>query len=179
MTVSEYIVKRLVELGITHTFMVTGGGAMYLNDAFGKNSTIKCVFNHHEQACAIAAEGYYRASGRPCVVNVTTGPGGLNTLTGVMGQWTDSIPVIYISGQVNKNLMSSPFGGLRQIGDQECAITGIVNGLVKQSFIIMDPNHCKIIIDKAFRLATTGRKGPVWIDVPFDIQKTIINEDEL
>ncbi len=119
--VSDYIAKRLVEYGVKHVFMVTGGGAMHLNDSIGRCKDLDYICNHHEQACAIAAEGYARVSGKLAVVNVTTGPGGLNTLTGVMGQWTDSVPVLYLSGQVKfeTTIGSIPELGLRQLGDQE------------------------------------------------------------
>ena len=96
--ISDYIVKRLVEYGVKDVFMISGGGAMYLNDSVGRNENIRYICNHHEQASAIAAEGYARASGKLAVVIVTSGPGGTNTITGVIGQWLDSVPVLYISG---------------------------------------------------------------------------------
>jgi acetolactate synthase-1/2/3 large subunit len=132
--VSDYIARRLHELGCRHVFMVTGGAAMHLNDSFARaGSQYQVVFGHHEQACAIAAEGLYRAAEKIGIVNVTSGPGGLNTLTGLMGQWTDSIPAIYISGQVKQ---STTLGccrdiALRQLGDQEVDIIAVVSPLTK------------------------------------------------
>ncbi len=122
--VSDYVARHLVKNGIKHIFMVTGGGAMHLNNSFGRTKGIRCIFNQHEQASAIAAEGYARVTGKLAVVNVTSGPGGLNTLTGVMGQWTDSVPVLYISGQVKfeTTIASCRSIGLRQLGDQEVDI---------------------------------------------------------
>jgi acetolactate synthase-1/2/3 large subunit len=179
--VADYVVKRLVHHGVQHVFMVTGGGAMHLNDAFGKNRSIECIFNHHEQACAIAAEGYIRRSGKLCVVNVTSGPGGLNALTGVLGQWTDSIPVVYVSGQVKfETTMSSCKNiPLRQLGDQECPIVDVVSPLTKYSAMITDPRDCKKVIDEAVAIATSGRPGPVWVDIPLNIQGAMIEENDL
>jgi acetolactate synthase-1/2/3 large subunit len=132
--VSDYIAQRLIHHGIKDVFMVTGGGAMHLNDALGNHPGLTYYCNHHEQACAIAAEGYYRATGKLPVVNVTTGPGGTNAVTGVLGQWLDSIPAIYISGQVKweTTIYSCPeINNLRQLGDQEGDITNIVKPITK------------------------------------------------
>ncbi len=179
--VSDYIAKRLIEFGVKHVFMVTGGGAMHLNNSFGRAKGIKCVFNHHEQACAIAAEGYSRVTGELAVVNVTSGPGGLNTLTGVMGQWTDSVPVLYISGQVKfETTINSCFDiGLRQLGDQEVDIINIVKPITKFSVLIKNPKDIKKILDKAIYVATSGRPGPVWVDIPLDVQGATIEENSL
>ncbi len=180
--VTDYIVKYLAEFGIRHVFMVTGGGAMHLNDSFCKyKDKIEVVCNHHEQACAIAAEGYARTTGRLAVVNVTTGPGGLNTLTGLMGQWTDSIPVLYLSGQVKfeTTVMSCQELNLRQLGDQEVNIIEVVKPLTKYSYSIKTPDEIKLVLEKAVYTATHGRPGPVWIDVPMNIQGAVINENEL
>jgi acetolactate synthase I/II/III large subunit len=179
--VADFIAQRLVEHGISHVFMVTGGGAMHLNDAFGRNPSLQCIFNHHEQACAIAAEGYTRASGKLCAVNVTTGPGGLNTLTGVLGQWTDSIPAIYISGQVKfeTTIASCKNIPLRQLGDQEVSIIDVVSPLTKFAVMLTDPYDSKKVIDRAISVATSGRPGPVWIDVPMNIQGATIDVKEL
>jgi len=179
--VTDYIVKRLVKYGVKHVFMVTGGGAMHLNDSFGKNQNIKCIFNHHEQACAIAAEGYSRVTGKLGVVNVTTGPGGLNTLTGVMGQWTDSVPVLYISGQVKfeTTIGSCPEIGLRQLGDQEVDIIKIVKPITKFAVSVTNPEDIGRLLEKALYIATHGRPGPVWIDVPMNVQSAIVDENKL
>ena len=180
--VSDYIAKRLAEVyNVRHVFLISGGGAMHLNDAFGKQVGIDYICNHHEQASAIAAEGYARYKQELAVVNVTTGPGGINALNGVFGQWTDSAPVLYISGQVKyeTTLAAFPEIQLRQLGDQEVDIITIVKPITKYAKMITEPQDIKYILDKAVYLATTGRKGPVWIDVPINIQGALINEDEL
>lgn len=179
--VSDFIVKYLESIGISNVFMVTGGGAMHLNDSFGKSEKINCFFNHHEQACAIAAEGYARQKQELAVVNVTTGPGGLNTLNGVFGQWTDSVPVLYISGQVryDTTIMSCPELGLRQLGDQEVNIIEVVKPLTKYAVCINDASQVKKELQHAIHLATSGRLGPVWLDVPMNIQGALVNEEEL
>ena len=178
MRVSDYVAEKLVEFGITQVFCVTGGGAMHLNDSLANHPRLKTVFNHHEQACAIAAEGYFRASGKIACVNVTTGPGGLNTLTGVMGQWTDSIPVIYISGQVKFETTVGAYRDLaiRQVGDQEVDIVSIVRPLVKYAAQLRNVEDVRFELEKAFSRATMGRMGPVWLDIPMNIQGAIYEE---
>lgn len=179
--VSDYIANRLTEHGISDVFMISGGGAMHLNDSLGNNPKLTYWTNHHEQACAIAAEGYYRASGKMAVVNVTSGPGGLNCITGVMGQWTDSIPVLYISGQVKyeTTIYSCKELGLRQLGDQEVDIISVVKSLTKYSAVLENPYHVKKQIDKAIYFANSGRKGPVWLDIPLNVQAAMIDELKL
>lgn len=179
--VSDFIVKHLESIGVSDAFLVTGGGAMHLNDSLGKSEKIKCIFNHHEQACAIAAEGYARQKEKLAVVNVTTGPGGLNALNGVFGQWTDSVPVLYISGQVryDTTIMSVPKLGLRQLGDQEVNIIAVVKPLTKYAVCISDPKMVKKELEKAIFLAMNGRKGPVWLDVPMNVQGALVEENEL
>lgn len=179
--VSDYIAKRLIEYGVKHVFMVTGGGAMHLNHSLGRARGIKCIFNHHEQACAIAAEGYSRVTGKLAVVNVTSGPGGLNTLTGVLGQWTDSVPVLYISGQVKtETTIGSCAGlGLRQLGDQEADIIKIVKPLTKFAVSITNPRDTRRFLEKALHFATSGRPGPVWLDIPLDVQGALIEESRI
>ena len=179
--VTDYIANRLVEHGVRDLFMITGGGAMHLNDSFGKHPDLNCVFHHHEQACAIAAEGYARISGKIGVVNITTGPGGLNTLTGVMGQWTDSIPVLYISGQIKYEtcIDSCKEIKLRQLGDQEVDIISIVKPITKYAVMIKNPSEVKYHIDKAIYIATHGRPGPVWLDIPLNVQGALIDETTL
>ena len=177
---SDYIAKRLKEVyRIKHVFMISGGGAMHLNDSFGKY--IPYICNHHEQASAIAAEGYARLNNDLAVVNVTTGPGGLNCLNGVFGQWTDTVPVLYISGQVkfSTTIASCPDLNLRQLGDQEVDIISVVKPLTKYAVMIKNPNEIKYHLDKAVYEATHGRKGPVWIDIPMNIQSAIIDENKL
>ncbi len=179
--VSDFIVKYLENYGIEDVFMVTGGGAMHLNDSFGKSEKIRCICNHHEQASAIAAEGYARLKQKLAVVNVTTGPGGLNTLNGVFGQWTDSVPVLYVSGQVrlDTTVLACPDIPLRQLGDQEVTIVDVVKPLTKYATIITDPGTIKKELAKAIDIATSGRPGPVWIDVPMNIQGSTVDEELL
>lgn len=179
--VSDYIVKKLVEIGVRHVFMVTGGGAMHLNDSVGRCKDIEYICNHHEQACAIAAEGYARTSGKIAVVVVTSGPGGTNTLTGVIGQWLDSVPVLYISGQVKQEttIESCRHLGLRQLGDQEINITDIVRPVTKFSTVIKNPLDVKRLIERAIYIATHGRPGPVWLDIPLDIQRAMVDENDM
>lgn len=178
--VSDYIAKRLKEIyDVKNVFMVSGGGAMHLNDSIGKY--IPYICNHNEQACAIAAEGYARMHQKLAVVNVTTGPGGLNCLNGVFGQWTDSVPVLYISGQVkfSTTLASCPDIQLRQLGDQEVNIISIVKPLTKYAKMVTDPKEIKYHLDRAIHEATTGRKGPVWLDIPMNVQGAQVEESEL
>jgi acetolactate synthase-1/2/3 large subunit len=179
--VSDYIFQRLQKVyGVDCIFMITGGGAMHLNDSV-KKSGLKYICNHHEQACAMAAEGYARVSKKLAAVNVTTGPGGTNTLTGILGQWTDSVPVIYIAGQVKfeTTLASCPGIGLRQLGDQEINMVDIVRPITKFAAVVTDKKDVKKYLDKAVYLATAGRKGPVWLEIPMDVQGSFIEEAEL
>ena len=178
---ADYVAKRLSEHGVRHVFMISGGGAMHLNDAIGRRSDIEYICNHHEQASAIGAEGYTRVSDKLGVAIVTTGPGGTNTLTGVAGQWLDSIPALYISGQVKfaTTSASCPEIGLRQLGDQELNIVELVKPVTKFAQMLTDPYQVKYVLDKAVYLATAGRQGPVWIDIPLDVQGALIDETKL
>ncbi|MBF0359015.1 MAG: thiamine pyrophosphate-binding protein [Magnetococcales bacterium] len=177
--VADYIAKRLAEFGIEHAFIVTGGGAMHLNDAFGK-SPITTIFNHHEQASTIAADGYFRASNKIPVVNVTTGPGGTNAITGVYGAWTDSIPMIVISGQVKYETCPGKYGlDIRQLGDQEIDIISMVKNITKYSVIITNPKDIRFHLEEALFQAFSGRFGPVWLDIPLDIQGAMVDEASL
>ena len=176
MRVADYIAQLLVEDGIEHVFMVTGGGAMHLNDAFGRQPGLTKVFNHHEQACAIAAESYARLSGRPAAVNVTTGPGGINALNGVFGAYVDSIPMVVVSGQVKRETLITSYDlPLRQIGDQEVDIVALATPVCKVASLLDDPGQTRFIVERALWLARNGRPGPVWIDVPIDVQSTDID----
>ena len=172
MRVADYIWKFLADRGVRHVFLVTGGGAMHLNDALGREERIKYVCNLHEQACAMAAEGYARMSGTPGVVSVTTGPGGTNALTGVVGAWLDSVPMIVISGQIKRETMitSCPHIKLRQLGDQEYNIVDAVWPMTKMAKTIMSVDEVPLIMEEAWTVCQSGRPGPVWIDVPLDIQ---------
>lgn len=172
MRVADYIFKTLADKGVRHVFFVSGGGAMHLNDALGRESRIKYVCNLHEQACAMAAEGYARISGMPGVINVTTGPGGTNALTGVMGAWLDSVPMLIISGQIKRATMitACPDHKLRQLGDQEYNIVDAVKPMTKFAKTVMSVEEVPETLEYAWRLCQSGRPGPVWIDVPLDIQ---------
>ncbi|MCR5672412.1 MAG: thiamine pyrophosphate-binding protein, partial [Lachnospiraceae bacterium] len=178
--VSEYIADFFVEHGVTDVFMITGGGAMHLDDAIGHKEGINCIYNHHEQACAIAAEGYARLTGKVAPVCVTSGPGGTNAITGVVGAWQDSIPMFVISGQVKfETTTASCDVPLRQLGDQEFQIIDSVKNMTKYAVMITDKNSARYHLEKAWHLCTGGRKGPVWIDVPLDVQAAVIDTDEL
>jgi len=170
--VADLIFARLADAGLSHAFVVTGGGAMFLNDALRREQRFRWTCHHHEQAAAMAAEGYARVAGRPAVVSVTSGPGGINALNGVWGAWTDSIPMIVVSGQVKRETCMSSYPGLhvRQLGDQEADIISLVRGITKYAASITDPREAERHVEEAVRLATHGRQGPVWLDVPIDVQ---------
>ena len=178
--VSDFIFQHLVRVhGVQHCFLVTGGGAMHLNDSIGHTEGLEYVCNHHEQASAIAAEGYFRATGKLCVTCVTTGPGGTNAVTGVLGQYLDSIPALYISGQIKTSTYKHtyPHLNLRQLGDQEADIVSIVKPITKYAKTLTDPSSIKYELDKAIHEAMNGRPGPVWLDIPLDVQSAMIDAD--
>ena len=176
--IAEWIADYLVERGIKYNFTVPGGGAMHLNVAFGHKEGLKNIFVQHEQAAAIAAEGYVRMYNEMPLVCCTTGPGGTNTLTGVLGAWLDSIPMFIISGQVRYATTARYNNiGVRAMGDQEYDITPCVAHMTKYAVMITNPKMVKYHIDKALYLATTGRPGPVWLDIPLDIQGGYIDTD--
>lgn len=178
--VADYIARRVAEAGIKHVFMITGGGAMHLNDAIGKAEGLRYVCNHHEQACAMAADGYARISGDVGVCCVTTGPGGTNTITGVLGQWLDSVPAMYVSGQVRTDVTVASTGlPLRQLGDQEADIVRMVESITKYAVLVTDPRTIRYHFEKALHLARSGRPGPVWLDVPLNVQAAQIEETTL
>jgi acetolactate synthase-1/2/3 large subunit len=160
-------------------FLVSGGGCMHLLDSVRRTAGLSYVCNHHEQACAIAAEGYARVTNRIGLALVTTGPGGTNAVTGVMGAWVDSIPLLIVSGQVKLETTILQAPGLRQLGDQEINIVDIVKPITKYAVTVTDKNDIRYVLQKAIFLATTGRPGPVWIDIPLDIQASIIDESNL
>jgi acetolactate synthase-1/2/3 large subunit len=181
MKLSDYIVGQLAGWGVRHIFLVTGGGAMHLNDSIGKEPRIQYVCNHHEQASAMAAEAYARISGRPGVINVTTGPGGINAINGVFGAWTDSIPMLVISGQVKRETCMRAQGitGLRQLGDQEVDIVAMVEKIAKYAVMIDDPLSIRYHLERAWHLAQSGRPGPCWLDIPVDVQAASIDPANL
>src|SRR4051812_45794132 len=178
--VSDYIIKRLEEWGVQHVFLLTGGGAMFLNDSFAR-SRIRPICQHHEQACSMAAEGYARVANQTAVLNVTTGPGGINALNGVFGAWTDSVPMLVISGQVKRETCMATRGitGLRQLGDQEVDIVRMVEGITKYAVLVDDPSQIRYHLERAFHLARSGRPGPCWLDIPIDVQASMIDEHNL
>lgn len=177
MKLSDYVFDFISRLGIKHVFTLVGGGAMHLDDSLGQCKAIKYICNLHEQACAISAEAYARISGLG-VALVTTGPGGTNTITGVVGAWQDSTPCLFISGQVKKSdLMKDK--GVRQMGMQEVDIVTLVSSVTKYAVTITDPLSIRYHLEKAVYTAKSGRPGPVWIDIPLDVQAVDINPDEL
>lgn len=181
MKVAEFIADFLAKNGVTDCFTVTGGGAMHLNDAFGHCTGIRCTYNHHEQACAIAAEAYTRYSGRLAAVCVTSGPGGTNAITGVMGGWVDSVPMFIVSGQIKRetSMWCCPELKLRQLGDQEFNIIDSVSCMTKYAVMVTDPLMIAYHLEKALYLAFENRGGPVWLDIPLDVQAARIDPDAL
>lgn len=182
---ADYVADFLVAHGIKDCFMVTGGGAMHLNDALGHKEGLHCTYNHHEQACAIAAEAYARVNNQIAALCVTTGPGGTNAITGVVGGWLDSVPMLVISGQVRYDTtaryMSAYTDGLplRAVGDQEYDITKSVQEMCKYAVMLENPEDIRYVLEKAYHLAMTGRRGPSWIDIPVNFQGCYIETENL
>lgn len=184
MKLSDYVLKFVADLGVTNVFLVTGGGAMHLNQSLGAEKRITSICNSHEQASAICAEGYAKATNSLGVCMVTTGPGGTNAVTGVAGAWLDSTPVLFISGQVKRpdRMFDSVTGkplGMRQLGVQEVDICSIVRPITKYAETILDPTDIRYHLEKAVYIAMNGRPGPVWIDIPLDVQASPIDETTL
>lgn len=178
--VSNYIARKLVESGIVRGFSVVGGGAMHLNNALGHEDGLTITYNHHEQACAIAAECYARINNKPAVVCVTTGPGGTNALTGVVGAWLDSIPMLVLSGQIRTDWTARMSGvHIRALGDQEFDICKSVAAMTKYCEMVTDPLRIRYCLEKALYLAESGRPGPTWLDIPLDVQGAFVETDEL
>lgn len=178
--VARYIADFFADKGVSDVFTITGGGAMHLNDAFGHHEKLHCTYNHHEQACAMAAESYARLTGEIALVCVTSGPGGTNAITGVMGGWVDSIPMFIISGQVKRETTVWSTGlALRQLGDQEFPVVEAVKCMTKYAYMVTEPESIKYHLEKAWFLATSGRKGPVWLDIPVDVQGALIDEEDI
>jgi len=180
MKLSDYVVRFVADQGVKHVFLVTGGGAMHLNASLASEKRLTPVCNLHEQASAIAAENYSKATNNLGVCMVTTGPGSTNTVTGVAGAWLDSTPTLFISGQVKRpdrafDNENKPLG-MRQVGVQEVDIVSIVNPVTKYAVTVLDPNEIRYHLEKAVYLARTGRPGPVWIDIPLDVQASPIDD---
>ena len=178
--IAHLIADFLVEKGVKHVFTVTGGGAMHLNDALGHKEGLVSVYNHHEQGSSIAAEGYARLTGKIAVCCVTSGPGGTNAITGVMGGYLDSIPMFVLSGQVKRETtLWSTDVPLRQLGDQEFPIIDSVQNMTKYAVMVTEPNDILYHLEKAWFLANNGRKGPVWLDIPLDVQAAKVDKESL
>lgn len=181
MKLSDYIAEFFDKNGVHTVFTVVGGGAMHLNNSFGHHEGIHCIYNHHEQASAIAAEAYYRVNNEMAGVCVTSGPGAINALNGVIGAYQDSIPMIVISGQT-KTTLTTQYSGLplRTFGNQEFNIVSTLNNACKYSEMITNPEKIRCCLEKAFFLACNGRPGPCWLDIPIDIQgASIIPEQQM
>jgi acetolactate synthase-1/2/3 large subunit len=183
MKLSDYVVRFIADLGVKHVFLVPGGGAMHLNDSLARCPEIEFVCNSHEQASAIAAENYGKATNHLGVAMVTSGPGVTNAITGLAGAWLDSTPCLFLSGQAKRadrmfRLDGTPLG-VRQIGAQEVDAVSIVRPLTKYAVTIMDPQTVRYHLEKAVFLARSGRPGPVWIDIPLDVQATPIDGIDL
>lgn len=177
---SDWVAQKVSEAGVRHVFMVTGGGAMHLNHSLGMHPDLTCVFNHHEQACTMAAESYFRYANDIALVNVTTGPGGTNAITGVYGAYVDSVGMVVLSGQVKRETTVRHTGlPLRQFGDQEIDIEYMIRSVTKYSAMVTDPQTIRYHLEKAFHLARSGRPGPTWLDIPLDVQGAYIDPDTL
>jgi len=178
---SQYVVGRLADWGVRDLFMITGGGAMHLNDSVGREPRIRYICSHHEQAAAMAAEVYARVTGSTAVLNVTTGPGGINSLNGVFGAWTDSVPMLILSGQVKRETCMAVRGltDIRQLGDQEVDIVRMVGGITKYAVLVTEPESIRYHLERAWHLASSGRPGPCWLDIPVDVQSARIDEENL
>jgi acetolactate synthase-1/2/3 large subunit len=183
MRLADYVMSFIAQQGVKHVFLVTGGGAMHLNDALARCPDLTFICNHHEQASAIAAENYSKATNNLGVALVTTGPGGTNAITGLAGAWLDSTPCLFVSGQVKRaDRMYGPEGahlGVRQRGSQEVDIVSLVKPIVKYAWTIVDPQSIRYHLEKGTYLARTGRPGPVWIDIPIDVQAAPIDPTSL
>lgn len=178
MKLSDYVIHFLADLGIGHVFYVSGGGAMHLNDSLGRNERVEGVCMLHEQGASIAAEAYARISENYGACLVTSGPGGTNAVTGVAGAYYDSTPVIYISGQVKRDDLAGN-QGIRQFGIQETDILSIVKSITKYAVQIREPEEIRYELEKAAYLAREGKPGPVWVDIPLDVQASRVEPEEL
>lgn len=174
--IADIVADILIENGITDLFSLVGGGAMFLNDAFGHRDELHVMYNQHEQACSMAAEGYVRATGKMAAVCVTTGPGGTNAITGVLGAFQDNYPMLIVSGQVRYETSSMSTGlPLRFMGEQEHNIVETVRPLTKYAVMVTKPEDIRYELEKAIWIAKDGRKGPCWVDIPMNIQSGVID----
>lgn len=179
--VSNYIAGYLADFGVQQVFLLSGGGAMYLNNALGTEPRLRYICNHHEQACAMAAEAYWKVSGRLPVVNVTTGPGAINAINGVFGAWTDSVPMLVLSGQAKRETCAGYHGlkGLRQLGEQEADVIPMISGITKYAALVREPESIRYHLERALHTALAGRRGPCWLDIPVDVQGAMVDETQL
>jgi acetolactate synthase I/II/III large subunit len=175
---SDYVMNLLAKRGVNTFFTVSGGGIMHLLDSLGSNQEIKYYCNYHEQACAIAAEGWARIANKPCGCLVTLGPGAVNAIAGIVGAWFDSVPMFVLTGQVRRDLIAD-YTKIRQMGPQEGNTTALARPVTKYAKLVMDPLEIRYEIEKALYLAVTGRPGPVLIDIPLDVQAAQIDETQL
>ena len=179
MRVADFLAKRLRFLGVKNAYMVTGGAAMHLNDAIARQYGTDLNFLHHEQSCSMAAEAFSRITNQPCLVNVTAGPGAINTINGVFGAFVDSLPMFVVSGQSKREtlVVNSQVEGLRQLGDQEVNIIQMIEGVCKSSILLQDPLRIHQVINNLFSISISGRPGPVWLDIPIDVQASPLPDD--
>ncbi len=178
MKLSDYVVRFLVERGVTDLFMVSGGGIIHLVDSVGRHGALRYYCNYNEQATSYCAEGYARERTAVGVCLVTTGPGSTNALSGVASAWVDSVPLVVISGQVKRELIAD-YSRLRQIGEQEINIVDMVRPVTKFAATVTDPMSIRQVLEEAFHHATAGRPGPVWVNIPLDVQGSTVDEDAL
>jgi acetolactate synthase-1/2/3 large subunit len=175
---SDYVAQFIAEQGVRHVFMLPGGGAMHLNESLGRRSDVQFVCNLHEQAAAIAAEAYAKITNALGVVMVTTGPGGTNAITGVASAWLDSMPCLVISGQVKRDDLKRDTG-VRILGVQEIDIVSLVDSITKYAVTVEEPSAIRYHLEKAVHVANAGRRGPVWLDIPLDVQAAQIDPSAL
>jgi len=176
MRVADFVARRLRFFGVDTAYMVTGGAAMHLNDAISREYQGDLHFLHHEQSCAMAAESFTRLTNRPCLVNVTAGPGGINALNGVFGSYVDSIPMVVVSGQAKRETLvaNANVQGLRQLGDQEVDIIKMATPVCKAALLLQNPLDIHEVLNSLFKQAISGRPGPVWLDIPIDVQGSVL-----
>lgn len=178
--VSDFVSNFFANNGIKTVFTVVGGGAMHLNDSLGHHKDIRCVYNHHEQASAMAAEAYFRVNNEMAGLCVTSGPGAINALNGVAGAYQDSIPMMVVSGQTKTSLMTRTSGlDLRTLGNQEFDIMSTLSKMTKYAVTVMKPEEIQYCLEKAFYIAKNGRPGPCWLEIPLDVQGAFVEVEDL
>lgn len=182
MRLSDYVMKTLADKGVDTAFLVTGGMAMFLNDALADEPRIQPICCHHEQGAAYAGEGYGHFTGRPALVCVTAGPGAINSLSGVFGAYVDSVPMIVLAGQTKSELLRSTYNFVpnpRQLGEQEVDSVAMAAPVTKYANRVTDPSRVRFELEKAFFIATSGRPGPVWLEIPTDVQSASVEPETL